>query len=184
MKRERNNTQPSEPQCSEVTEISYLEEDNMYKRYLSLYAIIIVICYCVINCTPVETPTVREVIASDGAPAAIGPYSQAIKVGNMLFCSGQIPINPDTGELVLSSIEEQTRQTLDNLAAVLAEAGMDFGDAVRATVFMDNMDNYGRINAVYADYFKDTPPARCAVEVSRLPKDVGVEISLIAVKGK
>ena len=156
----------------------------MCKSYLGLSVLTIVICCNMITCVPVESPTTKEVIASDNAPAAIGPYSQAIKVGAMLFCSGQIPINPSTGELVLGSIEEQTRQALDNLGAVLEEAGMDFSDAVRATVFMDDMNNYSRINAVYAEYFKDNPPARCAVEVSRLPKDVGVEISLIAVKGK
>jgi 2-iminobutanoate/2-iminopropanoate deaminase len=86
--------------------------------------------------------------------------------------------------LVLDSIEDQTRQVLDNLGAVLKEAGMDFSDAVRATVFMTDMDNYARINAVYAEYFDEDPPARCAVEVTRLPKDVAVEISLIAIKGQ
>jgi 2-iminobutanoate/2-iminopropanoate deaminase len=124
----------------------------------------------------------KQVIASENAPEAIGPYSQAIMAGNTLYCSGQIAIDPETGELVLGSIEEQTRQVLDNLGAVLKQAGMDYSNAVRATVFMDDMDNYSRINKIYAEYFKENPPARCAVEVARLPKDVGVEISLIAVK--
>jgi len=127
---------------------------------------------------------VKEVIATKGAPRAIGPYSQGILVENILFCSGQIPINPKTGELVSGSIEEQTRQVLDNLGAVLKEAGMDYHDVVSVTVFMYDMDNFARINQVYAEYFKvnDQPPARCAVEAARLPKDAGVEISLIAIK--
>jgi 2-iminobutanoate/2-iminopropanoate deaminase len=125
---------------------------------------------------------VKEVIATKGAPKAIGPYSQGILVGNMLFCSGQIPINPKTGELVSGSIEEQTCQVLDNLGAVLKEASMEYHDVVSVTVFMDDMDNFARINQVYAEYFKDQPPARCAVEAARLPKDASVEISLIAIK--
>ena len=126
--------------------------------------------------------SVKEVIATKGAPRAIGPYSQGILVENMLFCSGQIPINPKTGELVSGSIEDQTRQVLDNLGAVLKEAGMDYHDVVSVTVFMDDMDNFARINQVYAEYFKDQPPARCALEAARLPKDASVEISLIAIK--
>jgi len=126
--------------------------------------------------------SVTEVIATKGAPRAIGPYSQGILVENMLFCSGQIPINPKTGELVRGSIEEQTRQVLDNLGAVLKAAGMDYNDVVSVTVFMDDMDNFARINQVYAEYFKEQPPARCAVGAARLPKDASVEISLIAIK--
>jgi 2-iminobutanoate/2-iminopropanoate deaminase len=123
-----------------------------------------------------------KVIASNSAPRAIGPYSQAILVGNMLFCSGQIPINPESGEVVRSSIEKQTRQVLNNLGAVLKEAGMDYKDVVSVTVFMNDMGNYDQINHVYAEYFEDNPPARCIAEVARLPKDVGLEISLIAIK--
>ena len=125
--------------------------------------------------------TVREVIASTGAPKAIGPYSQAILVGDMLFCSGQIPLNPKTGEVVDGSIEKQTRQVLANLGAVLKDAGMEYQDVVSVTVFMNNMDHYDQINQVYAEYFKEQPPARCVSEVARLPKDVGLEISLIAI---
>ena len=125
---------------------------------------------------------VKKVIATKGAPRAIGPYSQGILVENMLFCSGQIPIDPDTGELVNGPVEEQTRQVLDNLGAVLREAGMDYADVVSVTVYMDDMENYARINQVYAAYFKERPPARCAVEVARLPKDANVEIALIAIK--
>jgi 2-iminobutanoate/2-iminopropanoate deaminase len=129
-----------------------------------------------------KADSVKKVIATKGAPEAIGPYSQGIVVENVLFCSGQIPIDPNTGEVVNGSVEEQTRQVLDNLGAVLKEAGMDYSDVVSITVFMDDMDNYARINQVYAEYFKERPPARCAAEVARLPKDAGVEISLIAIK--
>ena len=133
---------------------------------------------------PLKENVVKKVIATEAAPGAIGPYSQGILVGNTLFCSGQIPLKPETGELVRGSIEEQTRQVLDNLGAVLTAAGMDYSDVVSVTVFLDDMDNFARLNQVYADYFKveEQPPARCAVEVKRLPKDVGVEIGLIAMK--
>ena len=122
------------------------------------------------------------IISSPDAPAAIGPYSQAIKVGNMLFCSGQIPFDPKTGALVEGDIQAQTKQVLENLGAVLKEAGFDYEDVVRATVFMTDMDNYAKINEVYATYFDQVKPARAAVEVARLPKDVDIEIALIAVK--
>jgi 2-iminobutanoate/2-iminopropanoate deaminase len=127
---------------------------------------------------------VKKVIATGAAPGAIGPYSQGILVGNMLFCSGQIPLDPETGELVRGTIEEQTRQVLDNLVAVLKAAGMDYGDVISVTVFLDDMENFARFNQVYAEYFKvdEQPPARCAVEAARLPKDAGVEITLIAMK--
>ncbi len=129
-----------------------------------------------------ENPA-KEVITTTDAPKAIGPYSQAIRVGNMLFCSGQIPINPETGEIIYdSTIETQTQQVLDNLGAVLKEAGMNYTDVVSVTVFIADMDNFDRINKIYAGYFKDRPPARCAVEVARLPKDVGIEIALIAIE--
>jgi 2-iminobutanoate/2-iminopropanoate deaminase len=133
---------------------------------------------------PLKETAVKKVIATEAAPSAIGPYSQGILVGNMLFCSGQIPLNPETGELVRGTIEAQTRQVLDNLGAVLKAAGMNYGDVVSVTVFLDDMANFARLNQVYADYFKvkEQPPARCAVEVKRLPKDAGVEIALIAMK--
>jgi len=124
----------------------------------------------------------KEVIRSPNAPAAIGPYSQAIKVGNTLYCSGQIAINPQTGELVTTNIAAETRQVLENLKAVLHEAGFDFKDVVRATVFMSDINDYQAINKVYAEYFKDRPPARAAVQVANLPRLVNVEISCIAVK--
>ena len=129
-----------------------------------------------------DSLTTKEIIKSTKAPEAIGPYSQAVKFGNTLYCSGQIAINPKTGELVTESIEAETKQVLDNLGAVLKDAGMDYSDVVRATVFMSDIKNYGKINGIYAQYFKENPPARAAVEVANLPKYVNVEISCIAVK--
>ena len=130
----------------------------------------------------VRQTMVKRIIASKEAPVAIGPYSQAIVVGDMLFSSGQIPINPATGEVVSGSIEEQTRQVLDNLGAVLKEAGMDYHDVVSVTLFLDDITNFNRVNQVYAEYFGEQPPARATVEAARLPRNVGVEISLIAIK--
>ena len=128
------------------------------------------------------SPMEREIIESPGAPAAIGPYSQAVKVGNALYCSGQIAIDPSTGELAHESIEAETRQVLENLSAVLAEAGFALSDVVRTTVYMTDMEDYARINKIYGEYFTDNPPARAAVQVANLPKSVNVEISCIAVK--
>lgn len=125
--------------------------------------------------------SVKKMIATDGAPQALGPYSQGIMVENMLFCSGQIPIDPHTGEVVNGSVAEQTRQVLDNIGAVLNEAGMDYSDVVSVTVYLADMDTYAELNQVYADYFTEQPPARCAVEVARLPKDAGVELAVIAI---
>ena len=124
----------------------------------------------------------KEIIKSTDAPKAIGSYSQEVKVGNTLYCSGQIAINPKTGELVNESIEEETKQVLENLGAVLKEAGMNYSNVVRATVFMSDIEYYGKINGVYAQYFKEDAPARAAVQVANLPKYVNVEISCIAVK--
>ena len=135
------------------------------------------------GCTSSQNSQItKEIIKSTEAPEAIGPYSQAVKVGNTLYCSGQIALNPITGELVIESIEAETKQVLDNLGAVLKEAGMDYSDVVRATVFMTDIKNYRTINGIYAQYFKENAPARAAVEVANLPKYVNVEISCIAVK--
>jgi 2-iminobutanoate/2-iminopropanoate deaminase len=126
----------------------------------------------------------REVVKSPDAPAAIGPYSQAIKVGNTLYCSGQIPIDPATGELVNESVEAETRQVLENLSAIVTEAGFAMSDIVRCTVYMSDMEDYAKINKIYSEYFQADPPARVAVQVAALPKYVRVEISGIAVKTK
>lgn len=118
-------------------------------------------------------------IATSEAPAAIGPYSQAITFGNLLFTSGQIPLGLD-GQVVAGGIEEQTHQVFRNLKAVLTEAGTDFGNVVKATVFIKDMNQFGQVNEIYASYFGEHKPARSTVEVARLPKDVLVEIELIA----
>ncbi|EXX86335.1 deaminase [Paenibacillus darwinianus] len=120
-----------------------------------------------------------EPVSTAEAPAAIGPYSQAMRIGNLLFTSGQIPLTPE-GALVEGGIEEQTHQVFANLRAVLATAGASFGDVVKATVFIKNMDQFGALNDIYASYFSDHKPARSTVEVARLPKDVLVEIEVIA----
>ncbi|MDY2737964.1 RidA family protein [Intestinibacter sp.] len=122
-----------------------------------------------------------EVIHTNNAPAAIGPYSQAIKAGNLLFVSGQVPFVPATGEIVEGDVKAQTAQSLKNLQAILKEAGADFSNVVKTTVFIKDMNEFAQVNEVYAEYFGDNKPARACVEVARLPKDVKVEIELIAV---
>ena len=123
----------------------------------------------------------KKVIATKKAPAAIGPYSQAILNNNTLYCSGQIAINPETGTLVIDNITNETTQVMQNIAAVLKAADMDFSNVVKCSIFMKSMDDYAQINRVYGKYFDQNPPAREAVQVSGLPKNVNVEISVIAV---
>ena len=123
----------------------------------------------------------REVIASKDAPQAIGPYSQAIKEGGMVFCSGQIALDPASGTIVAGNAAQQTDRILRNLAAVLASAGSGLERVVKTTVFLKNMADFAAMNEVYGRYFKTEPPARSTVEVARLPKDVLVEIDVIAV---
>lgn len=122
----------------------------------------------------------KQIISTPYAPAAIGPYSQAVKFGNLLFVSGQIPIDPATGNLVSGSIEAETVQVMKNISAVLLESGIDLGAVLKATIFVKNMNDFGKINEVYASYFNGSYPARETVEVARLPKDANVEISVIA----
>ena len=127
----------------------------------------------------------RKVISTDGAPAAIGPYSQAVQSGGWLWCSGQIALDPATGTLVGGGGDEhaaraQTRQVLTNLRAVLSAGGAALGDVVKCTVFVKDMDHFGAINEEYAAFFNENPPARATVEVARLPKDVLVEIDAVA----
>ena len=124
----------------------------------------------------------KRIINTSKAPAALGPYSQAIEVNGTLYISGQIPFVPETMTLVSDDVKAQTRQSLENLKAILDEAGYSFKDVVKATCFIKNMDDFGAINEVYAEYLGDVKPARACVEVARLPKDVKVEIELIAVK--
>ncbi len=124
----------------------------------------------------------KKKIASKNAPAAIGPYSQAVQYGNFLFVSGQIAIDPQTGNLVEGDIEAQTEQVLKNLTAIIAEAGMAVADVVKCSCFLNDMNDFARFNAVYENYFGESLPARETVEVSRLPKDVLVEVSAICGK--
>ena len=123
----------------------------------------------------------REAISSPDAPAAIGPYSQAIKAGNLLFLSGQIPLDPKTGNLVEGDIEAQTRQVFRNIAAILKAAGASFDNVVSASVFLADMNQFGKVNEIYATYFSAPAPARATVQVARLPKDCLVEIQVTAV---
>lgn len=124
--------------------------------------------------------TGREVILTEKAPRAIGPYSQAVKAGGFVFVSGQIPVDPSTGELVTGDIKAQTERVLENVKAILQAAGSSLEKVVKATVFLSNMNDFAAMNEAYARYFVSTPPARAAVQVARLPKDVGVEIEVIA----
>ena len=121
-----------------------------------------------------------EIISTDKAPAAIGPYSQAVRANGFVFCSGQIPIDPVTGELVNGDAASATERVLENLKAVLEAAGLGFGNIVKTTVFLSDMKDFAAMNEVYARYFTDAPPARAAVQAARLPKDVLVEIEAVA----
>ena len=126
----------------------------------------------------------KRALQIPGAPAPIGPYSQAILSNNTLYVSGQIPLNPQTGELVNSSIEQSTHQVMQNINSLLSEAEMDFNDIVKCSIFLKNLDNFTKVNQIYSEYFRSTPPARETVEVSKLPMNVEIEISCIAVKDK
>ena len=122
----------------------------------------------------------KQVIHTDSAPAAIGPYSQAIQIGNLLFVSGQVPIDPSTGAVVEGDIQAQAQQSLNNVKAILNAAGTNMGAVVKTTVFLADMNDFAAMNQVYAQFFQAPYPARSAVQVARLPKDVRVEIEAIA----
>lgn len=124
----------------------------------------------------------KTVISTKTAPVAVGPYSQAIKAGNLLFCSGQIPLDPATGQFVEGGVEQQAEQALKNVKAVLEAAGYSIADVVKAIVFAKNMGDFTAVNAVYAKYFEKDPPARSFVEVSALPKGALVEVEVVAWK--
>ncbi len=124
----------------------------------------------------------RQVIYSASAPEPIGPYSQAIQAGNLVFVSGQIALDRATGNMVNANIKEETAQVMKNIEAVLKAAGVDFSNIVKTTIFLKSMGDFPQVNEVYGSYFKTQPPARETVEVSRLPKDANVEISVTAVK--
>ena len=122
----------------------------------------------------------KEIIATENAPGAIGPYSQAVKTGNMVFCSGQIPIDPATGEFVSDDVARQTEQVLKNLSAVLEAAGTNLNNVVKTTVFLADMNDFTAMNEVYSKFFSENKPARATVQAARLPKDARVEIECIA----
>lgn len=124
----------------------------------------------------------KEIITTNQAPSPIGPYSQAVKAGNTLYISGQIPTNPETGALVEGNVAEEARQVLKNLQGILTAAGYSFADVVKTTIFLRTMDDFAAVNEVYGEYVEPNPPARETVAVAGLPKNVRVEISMIAWK--
>ena len=149
-----------------------------YRRWVTLIVIAASCTLCIANAQDAG----KSVIASPNAPAAIGPYSQAIRVGKTAYLSGQIAIDPKTKQMIANaSIEEQTKRVLENLKAVLAADGMTLDDVVSTTVFVKDLNDFGKMNEVYGTFFTHDPPARATVEVARLPKDAIIEISAIAV---
>jgi len=126
---------------------------------------------------------VRRIVSTDTAPQAIGPYSQAVQFGELVFSSGQIPLDPRTGQFVEGGIAEQTEQVLKNLSEVLRAAGVGLADVVKTTVYLADMGDFGAMNEVYGRFFPENPPARSTVQAARLPRDARVEIDVIAVKG-
>jgi 2-iminobutanoate/2-iminopropanoate deaminase len=125
-----------------------------------------------------------KTVSTEKAPKALGPYSQAIRAGGFIWCSGQIPINPATNTIEVATIEDQTRQSISNLRNVLEAAGSSLSNVVKTTVFIKDMNDFAALNGVYAEMFGDTKPARSCVEVARLPKDVKVEIECVAIEGE
>jgi len=124
----------------------------------------------------------KQIINTTGAPAPIGPYNQAMRIGDLLFVSGQIPLDPVSGELVATGIQDETEMVMKNLEAILKEGGMDFSNVVKSSIFLTDMHQFAQVNDVYARYFSENAPARECVQVAALPKFVNVEISVIAAK--
>jgi len=150
---------------------------SLVQNVLALGAVALALSACA------ELAPHKEVVSSKGAPAAIGPYSQAVRFGDTLYVSGQIAIDPVTNvPLSAGSIEDQTRLVIENLRAVLAANGMTLADVVSTQVYVKDLNEFPRMNAVYGSYFKDAPPARATVEIARLPRDMKIEIALIAAK--
>jgi len=150
-------------------------------HYRGLLALVVVAAGCTFGIANAQEMG-KSVIASPNAPAAIGPYSQAIQAGKTVYLSGQIAIDPKTKQLIPdASIEDQTKRVLENLKAVLAADGMTLDNVVSTTVYMKDLNDFGKVNEVYATFFTSAPPARATVEVARLPKDAKIEISAIAV---
>ncbi|HEY4282021.1 MAG TPA: RidA family protein [Chthoniobacterales bacterium] len=125
----------------------------------------------------------KKIISTSEAPAAIGPYSQAVRVGSTLYCSGQIPLDPKSGEIVSGGIDVQTRRVLDNITALLKAEGLTFADIVKTTIFLMDLGDFQKVNEIYGSYFKHEPPARSTVQVAGLPKGARVEIEVIALAG-
>jgi 2-iminobutanoate/2-iminopropanoate deaminase len=122
----------------------------------------------------------KKIVSTNDAPAAVGPYSQAIRSGAMLFCAGQIPLDPKSGQLVSDDISEQTKRVLENISAVLQAENLNFGHVVKTTIFLTSLGDFQTVNEIYATYFRENPPARSTIEVSALPKGAKVEIEAIA----
>ena len=123
-----------------------------------------------------------QIVVTDAAPKAVGPYSQAVWAGDLLFCAGQIPLEPATGNIVPGGITEQATRVLENIRGLLQSQGLDFGNVVKSTVFLSDMNNFAAMNEVYAGFFTTEPPARSTVQVARLPKDALVEIEVVATR--
>ncbi len=123
----------------------------------------------------------KQIVSTEAAPAAIGPYSQAVKAGGMIFVSGQIPLDPATGQLVEGGIEPQTRRVMENLQAVLAAAGSSFGSVVRSTIYLIDLGEFAKVNEIYGSFFPREPPARATVQVAALPRGARVEIDVVAI---
>ena len=126
----------------------------------------------------------KKIIATSEAPAAIGPYSQAVRVGSTVYCAGQIPLDPKSGQIVSGGIDVQTRRVLDNIAGILRAEGLNFDNVVKTTIFLTDLGNFQTVNEIYGSYFKEQPPARSTVQVSGLPRGAQVEIEVIAVDDK
>lgn len=123
-----------------------------------------------------------SILSTSNAPATIGPYAQGVQAGQMVFVSGQLPIDPTTGEICAGTVGDMTRQSMRNIAAILAEAGCTLAHVVKTTIFLKDLDDFAQVNAAYAEFFPENPPARACVQVAKLPKDARVEIEAIAVK--
>ena len=126
--------------------------------------------------------TSKKIILTDKAPSPVGPYSQAVQAGQFLYVAGQVPVNPETKEIIKGDIQKATKQVMENIKAIVEEAGYTMMDVIRCRVYLKNMDDFGNMNEIYGSYFPEKPPARVAFEASRLPLDVDIEISAIAWK--
>ncbi|CUS89660.1 endoribonuclease L-PSP [Candidatus Kryptobacter tengchongensis] len=148
------------------------------KLTFTIFAICVLFSLITISGGKVE----KKIVYTEKAPKPVGPYSQAVIAGDFIFTAGQIPIDPKTNQVVQGDIKEQTKQVLENLKAVLEASGATFDDVVKVTVYMRDLNEFSAMNEIYSEYFKNSPPARTTVEVSRLPRDVKIEIDLIAVR--